>query len=55
MTTKFKGSLTLKISKEIPKIHGLFELIQHSIKITINQKISEFQSEIIKGYFSPMN
>ena len=55
MTTKFKSNLILKIIKDIPKFHCLIELIEHSLKISIIEKITELQSELIKGYFSPMN
>ena len=55
MITKFKSNLTLNSFKDIPKIKCIIELTNHSIKILINEKITNFQSDLIKGLFNPMN
>ena len=55
MTTKFKSNLTLKSFKDIPKIRCIIELTNHSLKISIIEKITNIQSELIKGLFNPMN
>ena len=55
MTTKLKSNITLKSFKDFPKIKCIFELTNHFIKLTIAEKITNIQSELIKGLFSPMN
>jgi hypothetical protein len=55
MTTKYKSNLTLKSFKDIPKIRCIIELTNHSLKISITEKITNIQSELIKGLFNPMN
>ena len=55
MTTKFKSNLTLKSFKDIPKIRCIIELTNHYLKISITEKITNIQSELIKGLFNPMN
>ena len=55
MATKFKSNLTLKSFRDFPKIRCIIELTNHFLKISIIEKISNFQIELIKGLFSPMN
>ena len=55
MATKFKSNLTLKSFKDFPKIRCIIELTNHFLKLSITDKISNFQTELIKGLFSPMN
>ena len=55
MATKFKSNLTLKSFKDFPKIRCIIELTNHFLKLSITEKISNFQTELIKGLFSPMN
>ena len=55
MTTKFKTNLTLKSFNGFPKIRCIIELSNHFLKLSIIEKITNFQSELIKGLFIPMN
>ena len=55
MSTKFKANLILKSFKDTPKIHCITELTSHFLKISIIEKITIVQSELIKGLFTPMN
>ena len=55
MSTKFKANLILKSFKDTPKIHCITELTNHFLKISIIEKITIVQSELIKGLFTPMN
>ena len=55
MTTKFKSNLTLKSFKETPKLQTIIELTNHFLKITIIEKMTNIQLELIKGLFTPMN
>ncbi len=55
MTTKFKSNITLKSFKEVPKLQSNIELTNHFLKITIIEKITNIQQEMINGLFTPMN
>ena len=55
MSTKFKANLILKSFKDTPKIHCIAELTNHFLKISIIEKITIVQSELVKGLFTPMN
>ena len=55
MTTKLKSNITLKSFKDFPKVKCIFELTNHFIKLSITEKITNIQSEVIKGLFTPMN
>jgi hypothetical protein len=55
MSTKFKANLILKSFKDTPKIHCIIEITNHFLKISIIDKITNVQSELIKGLFTPMN
>ena len=55
MTSKFKSNITLKSFKETPKLQNIIELTEHFLKITITEKMTNIQLELIKGLFTPMN
>ena len=55
MITKFKSNIILKSFKDTPKIHCIIELTNHFLKISITEKLTNIESELIKGLFSPMN
>ena len=55
MTTKFKSKIAITSIKDTSKIKSIIEISNHFIKISINDKISNVESELIKGLFNPMN
>ena len=55
MSTKFKSKITITSIKDIPKIKSIIEISNHFLKISIIDKITNIQSELIKGLFNPMN